>query len=141
LLEIAQTAFLLRGHSDHPDLRALPGPFFFASVTELPNSAPACAGGFFYLHLLLSHQNCLMGRVQNLTGFLAFGAILMMKAMRTLAEYLKHAEECRRLAESMAAPEDKRLLQELAQTWERLARMRQKDITADGIEIPPEPKL
>ena len=82
-----------------------------------------------------------MSRDQNLTGFSAFGAILTMKAMRTLADYLKHAEECRRLAESMVAPADKRVFRELAQTWERLARIRQKDITPDDIEIPPEPKL
>jgi hypothetical protein len=80
-------------------------------------------------------------RVQNLTRLLAFGAILTMKAMRTLAEYLKHAEECRRLAELTTAPADKKVLVELAQTWERLARIRQKDITPDDIEIPPESKL
>jgi hypothetical protein len=82
-----------------------------------------------------------MSRDQNLTGFSAFGAILTMKAMHTLADYLKHAEECRRLAESMVALEDKRVFRELAQTWERLARIRQKDITPDDLEIPPESKL
>jgi hypothetical protein len=39
------------------------------------------------------------------------------------------------------APEDKRVFRELAQTWERLARIRQKDITPDDLEIRPESKL
>jgi hypothetical protein len=71
----------------------------------------------------------------ELMGSLVFGAIWAGKATRVLAEYLKHAEECRRLAESMAAPADKRLLQELARTWERLAAARQNDITPDDIKI------
>ena len=49
--------------------------------------------------------------------------------MRVLAEYLKHAGECRRLAELMAALEDKKVLEQLAQIWKRLAGMRQEDIT------------
>ena len=40
------------------------------------------------------------------------------------AEYRRHAEECRRLAQHMAVPEDKRSLEELADTWEMLARLR-----------------
>jgi hypothetical protein len=71
----------------------------------------------------------------ELMGSLVFGAIWAGKATRTLAEYLKHAEECRQMAESMVAPADKRLLQELARTWERLAAARQKDITPDDIKI------
>jgi hypothetical protein len=74
-------------------------------------------------------------------GSLVFGAIWAGKATHTLAEYLKHAEECRRLAELMTAPADKKVLVELAQAWERLAAVRQKDITPDDIEIPPESKL
>jgi hypothetical protein len=55
--------------------------------------------------------------------------------MRTVAEYLKHAEECRRLAKMMTVPEDKKTLVELAETWERLAALRQKDIMPDDIEM------
>ena len=55
--------------------------------------------------------------------------------MRTVAEYLKHAEECRRLAELIAASKDKEALEDLAQAWEKLAGMRQKDITPDDLEI------
>ena len=41
----------------------------------------------------------------------------------------------------MTAPADKKVLVELAQAWERLAAVRQKDIAPDDIEIPPESKL
>ena len=44
--------------------------------------------------------------------------------MRMAAEYKRHAEECRRLARHTAVPEDKRSLEELADTWEMLARLR-----------------
>jgi hypothetical protein len=40
------------------------------------------------------------------------------------AEYKRHAEECRRLARHMAVPEDKRSLEEVANAWEILARLR-----------------
>jgi hypothetical protein len=53
-------------------------------------------------------------------GSLVFGAIWAGKATHTLAEYLKHAEEYRRLAELMTAPADKKVLVELAQAWDRL---------------------
>lgn len=40
------------------------------------------------------------------------------------AEHRRHAEECRRLARHTAVPEDKRSLEELADAWEMLARLR-----------------
>jgi hypothetical protein len=43
--------------------------------------------------------------------------------MRAAAEYRKHAEECRRLAQHTTAPEDKRALEELAEAWETLAKL------------------
>jgi hypothetical protein len=48
--------------------------------------------------------------------------------MRTVAEYRRHAEECRRLARHTAAPEDRRALEELADTWEMLANLRDQDL-------------
>jgi hypothetical protein len=48
--------------------------------------------------------------------------------MRAIAEYRKHAEECRKLARFMAVPADKNAFEEMAQTWEMLAKLRQGDI-------------
>jgi plasmid stability protein len=47
--------------------------------------------------------------------------------MRAAAEYRKHAAECRRLAQQMVAPEDKRALEDLAETWEMLERLSDRD--------------
>jgi hypothetical protein len=41
--------------------------------------------------------------------------------MRALAEYRKHAEECRELAKQMAKPENLWAFLEMAETWEKLA--------------------
>jgi len=46
--------------------------------------------------------------------------------MRAAVEYRKHAEECRQLAQQMVAPEDKRALEELAETWETLAKLQDR---------------
>jgi hypothetical protein len=48
--------------------------------------------------------------------------------MRAAAEYRKHAEECRRLAQQMVAPEDKRALEEMAKIWEMLEKLRDRDL-------------
>jgi hypothetical protein len=48
--------------------------------------------------------------------------------MRVAAEYRKHAEECRRLAQQVVAPEDKRALEDLAETWEMLERLSDRDL-------------
>jgi hypothetical protein len=52
--------------------------------------------------------------------------------MRAAAEYRKQAEECRRLAQQMAAPEDKRTLQELAETWEMLAKLHDRELIPEN---------
>jgi hypothetical protein len=41
--------------------------------------------------------------------------------MRAVADYIKHAMDCRTLAERTTQPDDKRLLEELAQAWEKVA--------------------
>jgi hypothetical protein len=48
--------------------------------------------------------------------------------MRAVAEYRKHAEECRKLAMLTTVPDDKDAFEKMAQTWEMLARLRQGDI-------------
>ena len=44
--------------------------------------------------------------------------------MRSVTEYRKHAEECRKLAQQAAAPEDRRAFQEIAESWELMANLR-----------------
>jgi Skp family chaperone for outer membrane proteins len=51
--------------------------------------------------------------------------------MRRVAEYQAHANECRKIAARMARPEDKELLEQLAQAWEKVAKLRKRHIT-DG---------
>jgi hypothetical protein len=41
---------------------------------------------------------------------------------------LQHAIECRRLAEHMTQPQDKKMLEELATAWEKIAAMRENDL-------------
>jgi hypothetical protein len=52
--------------------------------------------------------------------------------MRTITEYRRHAEECRRLARQTAGPADRRALEELAETWERLAKLRERDLVPEN---------
>jgi hypothetical protein len=48
--------------------------------------------------------------------------------MRAVADYLRHAMECRTLAERITRSDDKRVLEELAQAWEKIAMLRQQDL-------------
>ena len=52
--------------------------------------------------------------------------------MRTTAQYIQHAIEhaidCRKLAERMTAPQDKKILEELAEAWEKIAALRERDL-------------
>jgi hypothetical protein len=48
--------------------------------------------------------------------------------MRAMADYLQHAIECRRLAEGIAQPQDKKILEEIADAWEKIAALREKDL-------------
>jgi hypothetical protein len=47
--------------------------------------------------------------------------------MRTAAEYRRHAEECRRLARHTTVPADRQSLEKLAENWETLANLRDRD--------------
>ena len=46
--------------------------------------------------------------------------------MKTAAEYRKHAEECRTLAQQVPEGEQRNQLLEMARTWDNLARDREK---------------
>jgi hypothetical protein len=48
--------------------------------------------------------------------------------MRAIAEYLQHAIDCRTLAERMTQPQDKKILEELAKAWEKVAALRGQDL-------------
>jgi Skp family chaperone for outer membrane proteins len=48
--------------------------------------------------------------------------------MRRVNEYKDHAKACRELAARAILPSDKKVLEELAQAWERIARLRESDI-------------
>jgi hypothetical protein len=48
--------------------------------------------------------------------------------MRAIAEYIQHAIDCRTLAERLAQPQDKKLLEELAEAWEKIAVLRKRDL-------------
>ncbi len=52
-------------------------------------------------------------------------------AMNKIAEYRKHAEECRRLAASTGAQEHREQLLEMAGTWERMATERKQAAQLD----------
>jgi hypothetical protein len=48
--------------------------------------------------------------------------------MHPIAEYLQHAIACRELAERMTQPGDKKIFEELANAWERIAALRERDL-------------
>ena len=52
------------------------------------------------------------------------------------AEYKRHAEECREQAKRMQWPEERDVLERLAQIWEKLA-----DVGEHHPELEPEPEL
>jgi hypothetical protein len=48
--------------------------------------------------------------------------------MRKLPEYKEHAEECRKMAATMKNAEQKKKLENMAETWEMLAAEREKQL-------------
>jgi hypothetical protein len=48
--------------------------------------------------------------------------------MRKLEEYKKHAKDCRALAALVTRPEDKLTLEEIAEEWEKVAALRERDL-------------
>ena len=51
--------------------------------------------------------------------------------MRTVAEYRRYADECRRLARHTLAPKDRQALEELADTWDILAKLRDQELAPE----------
>ena len=47
--------------------------------------------------------------------------------MHMIAEYRTHADKCRELANSAATPVDKKILEWMAYSWEKLADLRKRD--------------
>jgi hypothetical protein len=52
--------------------------------------------------------------------------------MRKVSEYEEHAEECRKMARQTKNPQHKKQLEEMAQTWDMLAKERAKQIAKEG---------
>ena len=51
--------------------------------------------------------------------------------MKTVADYRKHAEECRTLAKRARSLEERDMILHMAATWDDLARARERKITAE----------
>ena len=59
--------------------------------------------------------------------------------MRTVAEYQKHAEECRALAKNVPAGDAREQLLEMARTWEVLAQERRRALRNEAaLKNPPD---
>jgi hypothetical protein len=52
--------------------------------------------------------------------------------MDTVAEYRQNATECRKLSQLASKLEDKEALEQLAQTWEKLAASRERELQSNG---------
>jgi hypothetical protein len=48
-------------------------------------------------------------------------------SVRTVAEYRVHADKCRELANLVTTPTEKRILEEMARSWKKLADLRKRD--------------
>jgi hypothetical protein len=54
--------------------------------------------------------------------------------VRTAAEYRTNAEACRKLAMLLTSPEQKKTLLHMAETWDKLAKDRERDPIEDEAE-------
>jgi hypothetical protein len=52
--------------------------------------------------------------------------------MKVVAEYKQHAKQCRELAARMARSDDRKLLEEIAKAWEKIASVREHDVAEEG---------
>jgi len=52
--------------------------------------------------------------------------------MRSVVEYQHNADECRVLARQMTKPEDKTVLEHMAQMWENLAKQREREVEPEA---------
>jgi hypothetical protein len=63
--------------------------------------------------------------------------VLRSEQMRATAEYIQRAIDCRILAGRMTRPEDKTMFEELAEAWEKIAALRQRDLIDAKTAIAP----
>lgn len=52
--------------------------------------------------------------------------------MKLLEEYLRNAEECRKLAAKADQPEQRAAIERIAETWKQLAELRRKTLQRPG---------
>ena len=48
--------------------------------------------------------------------------------MRTVAEFRKHADECREMAAKLTREDDKKAMELMAKAWEKVANDRERDL-------------
>ena len=48
--------------------------------------------------------------------------------MRDAGKYRQNAKECRELAARTIHPEEKKILEDIAENWEKLAALRERDV-------------
>ena len=48
--------------------------------------------------------------------------------MRNVTKYKQHAKECRDLAARMTRPNERKILEDIADQWEKLAALREHDL-------------
>jgi hypothetical protein len=53
------------------------------------------------------------------------------RVVRTVEEYRHNAEECRKLAQQLSKPDDRKALEMMASAWDRLAAQREHDLQPD----------
>jgi hypothetical protein len=58
--------------------------------------------------------------------------LTQVRRMRSVAEYKHRAEECHGLAQRSTKPEDRGAFEEMAQTWELLADLREKELSRNS---------
>lgn len=63
-----------------------------------------------------------------------WGLLMRGRPMKLLREYLSNAEACRKLASQTAEPEQRKAIEQICETWEKLAEERRKAL---GINQPP----
>jgi hypothetical protein len=57
--------------------------------------------------------------------------------MKIIKEYLRHAAECEALAEKAISPEQREMIDQMAQTWRMLAALREKKLAkAASLGVP-----
>lgn len=53
--------------------------------------------------------------------------------MKKISDYKRHVEECKALLRGARSPEERQMLLNMAETWEGLAKAREKKLAKDGL--------